>query len=125
MFLALPDEEDDGRDALIQVDYVANWATVETSGCKICCRLLTSYLPKYLPGGDINPVVTGPGFMWNNLQEPGNTLKNLGQNFIVRSVGSSSSEFRIGMDGRKFLRILGFFCLWITAQAQMKIPPET
>ncbi|XP_047195708.1 voltage-dependent calcium channel subunit alpha-2/delta-4 isoform X4 [Hippoglossus stenolepis] len=29
------------------------------------------------------------------------------------------------MDGRKFLRILGFFCLWITAQAQMKIPPET
>ncbi|XP_069384867.1 voltage-dependent calcium channel subunit alpha-2/delta-4 isoform X2 [Paralichthys olivaceus] len=29
------------------------------------------------------------------------------------------------MDSRKFLRILGFFCLWITAQAQMKIPPET
>nr|XP_033490493.1 voltage-dependent calcium channel subunit alpha-2/delta-4-like [Epinephelus lanceolatus] len=26
---------------------------------------------------------------------------------------------------RKLLRILGFFCLWITAQAQMKIPPET
>lgn len=26
---------------------------------------------------------------------------------------------------RKFLGILEFFCLWIAAQAQMKIPPET
>uniref|UniRef100_A0A671U847 Calcium voltage-gated channel auxiliary subunit alpha2delta 4 n=1 Tax=Sparus aurata TaxID=8175 RepID=A0A671U847_SPAAU len=29
----------------------------------------------------------------------------------------------VGM--RKLLGILGFLCLWITAQAQMKIPPET
>ncbi|KAK1888302.1 Voltage-dependent calcium channel subunit alpha-2/delta-4, partial [Dissostichus eleginoides] len=30
------------------------------------------------------------------------------------------------MEGvRKILGILGFLCLWITAQAQMKIPPET
>ncbi|KAM7397283.1 hypothetical protein PAMP_020267 [Pampus punctatissimus] len=30
------------------------------------------------------------------------------------------------MEGkRKLLRILGFLCLWITVQAQMKIPPET
>ncbi|XP_047189518.1 voltage-dependent calcium channel subunit alpha-2/delta-4-like [Scophthalmus maximus] len=40
------------------------------------------------------------------------------------------SGMRSRMDGRpvgsvKLLRILGFFCLWITAQAQMKIPPET
>lgn len=26
---------------------------------------------------------------------------------------------------RKLLGIVGFFCLWITAEAQMKIPPET
>nr|XP_040018761.1 voltage-dependent calcium channel subunit alpha-2/delta-4 isoform X2 [Gasterosteus aculeatus aculeatus] len=29
------------------------------------------------------------------------------------------------MGGRVLLRILGLLCLWITAQAQMKIPPET
>ncbi|XP_062419060.1 voltage-dependent calcium channel subunit alpha-2/delta-4 isoform X2 [Pungitius pungitius] len=29
------------------------------------------------------------------------------------------------MGGRALLRILGLFCLWITARAQMKIPPET
>ncbi|XP_058500966.1 voltage-dependent calcium channel subunit alpha-2/delta-4-like isoform X1 [Solea solea] len=35
------------------------------------------------------------------------------------------SQIGSTMEVRSLVFILGFFCLWITAQAQMKIPPET
>ncbi|XP_037622222.1 voltage-dependent calcium channel subunit alpha-2/delta-4-like isoform X3 [Sebastes umbrosus] len=41
----------------------------------------------------------------------------------MSGVGSRMEGRMPGMRG--LLRILGFICLWITAQAQMKIPPET
>lgn len=55
------------------MDYVANWVTVETSGCKISCRLPAS--SSLQCGGDMNPLI-GPGVI---KEQRARTVENHGE----------------------------------------------
>lgn len=62
-----------------------------------------------------------PNFQsWSECLKLPSTSQN--PSFVLR--GGNRMEDR-SPPGRKLLGILGFLCLWITAEAQMKIPPET